>query len=261
MQVTNALTPALASTLSGIPGDLNQGTVVSVEVRKKGVQRGPAGARTVYNDEFVHVLIWSGFSYRDLVARSQAKLEALRAARKGKFIQSFLGDVQKVCPEATMEDVCAAIQETENAMSRALRREEEMEGDLDPQVRNLPPSVWAPLEIDGKIIPRARVYVGIGDITDPRAPIKGTVYLHGIKLGERVLVPAPNGRWNVNKKPKTIAKDLLVSWLPISLFRQYALEPERTLAIRVGDAASAAAKHHAIQIDPDAIRSAFRIAP
>jgi hypothetical protein len=258
MPIASTLSPAFAESLSQISGDLNQGTVVSIEVRKKGVVRGAACAKVVYDDDLVHVILWTGFSYKALVARSRAKLDALQA--QDQFIQRLHREVLKVSPAATIEDVCAGYQEIENNMSKVLARADDDPLGLRP-IPGQPTSVWTPLKLGGETIPRAQVYVGPGDPKNPHAPITGSVYLHGVKLGEKVLAPAPNGHWTVEHKPKTVTKNILRSWLPEGFYRSYVLEPERVLALRVAKAASEAAKLQGVPIDLEAVRSAFKIAP
>ena len=107
----------------------------------------------------------------------------------------------------------------------------------------------------------SRVYTGKGRSEDPRAPVPGTIYVQGVKLGQRVVTPAANGPWRANSKPKTLAKDIIKEGLPVGLYCQYRLEPERVQAMAVGGKATKLAKKHGIGIDPDALRSLFKIAP
>jgi hypothetical protein len=122
-------------------------------------------------------------------------------------------------------------------------------------------SVWRPLRIDDTPVRGARVYNGIERPGDERAPKPGTIYVQGVKLGEVVLKPAPNGEWQVRSKPKTIAKRKLKEKLPVGLYVQYKLDPQRCWDIRVAAQASAAAKEYGIPIDPEALRSLFKVAP
>jgi len=75
-----------------------------------------------------------------------------------------------------------------------------------------------------------------------------------------VLEAAKNGYWKTNSRPKTVAKRILKKWLPIGLFVQYSLDPERLLDIKVGSDASEAAVAAGIQVDPEAVRKLFKIA-
>jgi len=115
--------------------------------------------------------------------------------------------------------------------------------------------------VDGTTVNGAKVYVGAGNLMDPRAPLTGTIYIDGVKLGEKVLQPAPNGDWKAKHKPKTVVKNILRSWLPVGLYARYSLEKEGLLSIKVGSDASDHAKAEGVPVDPEAIRSLFKIAP
>jgi len=266
---TNTGDIKMATVLSEI-GDLDQGTLVSLVLKKKGVQRGPSGARVVYDDDFVHVLVWSGFHYQALVERSFKKLHQLWGA--GDLTKKLIQEVQAAGHMGvTVGDVAEAIQEVEDSLLKVIRSGQKVEDGngnsdgyadrADEEMIEERESVWTPLEVDGKRIRGAKVYEGSGDPNNPRAPIKGTVYVDGVKLGEKVLTPAANGTWRAKQKPKTVAKNLLRSWLPIGLYVRYALEPERLLTVKVGDEAGNYAKTEGVPVDPLAVKSLFKIAP
>jgi len=257
----------MAEVLSEI-GDLDQGTLVSVQLKKKGVQRGPATARVIYDDDFVHVLLWSGFHYQALVERSFKKLHQLWGA--GDLAKKLIKAVQDAGHlGVTVGDVMSAIQEIEESLLKVIKSGQKVEdgngessrAEDTGEVEDSPKSVWTPLEVGGRIIRGAKVYNGDGDLTNPRAPIKGTVYIDGVKLGEKLLTPAKNGSWKANQKPKTVAKNILRGWLPIGLYVRYSLEPERLLSVKVGEAAGDFAKEESVPVDPHAVRSLFKIAP
>ena len=252
--VTNALSSKVASVLSEI-GDLDQGTLVLLTVYKKGTQRGKKGAKKVYDDDLVNVLVWSGFSYEALVGRTLKKLRKIQESPV--FIKELTQDVidKHGCNDITFADVTKAIQETENWLLGVLADPK------DGAPKDEGEDVFEPLVVDGVRIAGSKVYRGEGDTENPRAPKPGTVYIDGVKLGERVITPAPNGHWKTNSKPKTLAKNLLRRRLPIGLYVRYACEPDRLLSIKVGEDAGEAAKADGIQVDPENIRSLFKIAP
>lgn len=263
---TNTGDIKMAEVLSEI-GDLDQGTLVSVRLKKKGVARGPATSRVTYDDDFVHVLIWSGFHYQSLVERSFKKLHQLWGA--GNLVQKLIQATQDAGQLAvTVGDVTSALQEIEASFLKVIRSGQMVEdgnGESDraddEESAEERVSVWKPLEVDGKIIRGAKVYDGDGDLTDKRAPIKGTVYIDGVKLGEKVLTQAKNGSWKPKQKPKTVAKNILRSMLPIGLYVRYSLEPERLLDVKVGEFAGKFARDENVMVDPLAVRSLFKIAP
>jgi hypothetical protein len=248
---TNSTHGMAASTLSEI-GSLDQGTLVFLTVQKKGQQRGKKGSKKVYGDDEVSVLVWSGFSYEALVNRSIKKLEAMEGV-----YTTVLEAAEKKDPFVTLEHVCDAVAETRTSLHRTVSEPSgRVEDDADEKA-----PVFESLEVDGVKVRGSKVYVGEGNPDDPRAPKPGTIYVDGVKLGEVVVTPAVNGRWETNKKPKTVAKDVLRRMLPSGLYVRYALEPARVKAIKVGSEASAAAIEAGIAINPESIRSLFKIAP
>lgn len=249
----NATDPKLAGVLSHI-GSLDQGTLASAILRKRGVTRGPKHARVIYGNDFVHVLLWTGFYYKALVKRSHKKLHEFWDT--GNLIKSIIKELQKESCRATVEDVSRAIQELDDGFLKVING-----NGSKVESEETSNSVWRPLEVDGKIIRGSKVYRGPGNPSDPRAPVPGTIYLDGVKLGEKVLAAAPNGHWNAKSTPKTRAKGLLRSWLPIGLYVRYSLDPENLLSVKVGKEAGAHAKKEGVQVDPESIRSLFKIAP
>jgi hypothetical protein len=248
--VSNSTHGMAASTLAEI-GSLDQGTLCFLEVRKKGTSRGRGDAKVVYGDDMVAVLVWTGFSYEALVRRSIKKLEGMEDLHK-----TLLAEAGKADPFVTLEDVCAAVQELRTSLHRVISEPSgrtTFEEDLkDP--------VWEPLVVDEIKVRGSKVYVGKARPEDSRAPKPGTIYVDGVKLGQLVLQAAPNGHWKRNRKPKTVVKDILRDMLPVGLYVRYALEPERVQAVKVGKDASASAVAAAVPIDPESIRSLFKVA-
>jgi hypothetical protein len=249
---TNATEPTTAATLAALT-ELDQGTLLTVVVRKMGDARGSNGSKVIYGDDQVHVIIWTGFSYRALIARSHKMLNQQLA--KGGYIERLARATLEEHEGATIEDVCEALQETREWFRKVLAG--------DTCGPGAPPlgSVWEPLEIDGVKVRGSRIYNGPDRPEDDRAPVPGTIYVQGVKLGEKVVTPAPNGPWRPNSKPKTLAKNIIKESLPVGLYCQYRLQPERSSGLAVGAAASKAAKAEKIGIDPDALRNLFKIAP
>jgi hypothetical protein len=249
----------VAASLAEI-GDVGDGNLVSLKVRKRGVTRGPAGSKVTYEDDLVHVLIWTGFHYKALVERSHKKLHELwgRGDLVGKLFRETVAAGQ---PDTTVRDIAEAIQEIDDSLSRVLvEKKDEVEVDEDPETKNDP--VWEPLVVDGVKILGAKVYVGHGDSMDPeRGPQHGTVYIDGVKLGEKIVEPSANGKWRPSRKPKSVAKDLLRAKLPAGRYVRYSLNPEFTQSVHIGKEASADAKRGGVPVNPEAIRSLFKIAP
>lgn len=267
----NASNLELAGTLSEINSEMKgQGTLASIMLRKKGVERGPSTARVVYGDDFIHTLIWTGFHYSSLVERSFKRLHFLWA--QGDILHKLAQATEDAGYSAvTVQDVAEAIQEVDDSFLRILhgiKPRAEAEADADSTTSTAPDSrddfpnssVWEPLKVNGEVVPGSKVYIGVGDLLNPRAPVKGTVYIDGVKLGEKLLTPAPNGAWMPKRKPKAVAKDILRSWLPVGLYVRYCLEPENLLLIKIGQEAGEHAKAEGVPVDPLAVRSLFKIA-
>jgi hypothetical protein len=252
---TNALHSGLAGTLSEI-GDSGQGTLVSVVVRKKGVERGKASDRQVYGDDLVHVLVWAGFQYKALVERSERKLEDLMA-KSPHFIQDIAqATLDAGHADMTIQDAAVAIQEIQEQFRRVLQDSGSKDSWDDRS--DLPDPVWEPLKVNGVPVKGVKVYVGAARPDDPRSPQPGAIYLDGVKLGEKVL--EKSSPWTNRKKPKSAAKDVIRAMLPIGLYTRYQISPEALPDLKVGKEAGDAAKTAGIVIDPDRIRMLFKIA-
>jgi len=257
---SNATDSVIASALTELGGE-EKGTLAYLKLQKKGVIRGVAGNKIIYNDDLVEVLLWSGFSYRDLCERSYLKLHKIWS--QGDLTTRLLAAVEaKGMQGITIQDVSEVIQETEDGFLKVMNGKQLLmdEGE-DFLGGEEMPHHWEPLKVKGQTVRGAKVYVGQGDPNDPRSPVPGTIYIDGVKLGEKVLQAAPNGHWKPNQKPKTVAKDILRSWLPIGLYARYCLERERLIDAKVGAEASPAAKEAAIPIDPEALRQLFKLVP
>lgn len=254
---TNAQDATTAATLSSI-GASGNGTLASIILRKKGTVRGTAPNKVIYGDDYVHVLIWTGFTYKALVERSHKKLHEIWG--QGSLFKDLLKTViDQGHFDATLDDVAVAVQELDANFLKVINGGEyEEDGPYVPSEDHV--AVWEPLKVDGQVVQGAKVYVGQGNSKDPRAPVKGTIYIDGVKLGEKVLEAAPNGHWLAKQKPKTVAKEILRSMLPVGLYVRYCLAPESVTLTKVGAEAANHAKSAGVHVEPEAIRSLFKIA-
>ena len=217
-------------------------------------------SKTVYGDDLVHVLLWCGFQYKALVERSYQKLQGFR--NQGKLITTLQTATQKAGFEVvTLRDAAEAIQEVEESLTRILRGGfDHVEGPRTPQ-EDGHKVIWEPLVVGGQRVRGAKVYIGDGDPNDSHAPVPGSIYLDGVKLGEKVLEPAPNGPWLAKQKAKTVAKEILRSWLPSGLYVRYCLDPKYRQELRVGREAGQHAKGAGVIVEPESIRALFKVAP
>lgn len=251
---TNASESLHAAALEEI-GHLDQGTLLFLQTRKKGVERG-RGVKLIYGDDLVQVLVWTGFSYQALIERSQRKLDDM--LKTGTPITTLTKAAHDAGDGgANISDSAAAIQETQAWFSRVLADHKPKDGESEEEG---PDSPWEPLKVNGVVVPMCRVYKGSARPGEPRAPIPGHIYVNGMKLGEKVVEAAPNGRWKTASSHKTIAKDILRSWLPVGLFAQYTLDPGLTAHLVAGKKAGQAAQAAGLPVNPEAIRQLFKIA-
>lgn len=251
---TNAGDTTIASALVELT-KLDQGTLLVAEIHKMGDARGPADGRVIYGDDLVRVIIWTGFSYRALIERSDKMLR--RQLAQGGYIERLARLTLEEHAETTIEDVCHALQETQDWLRRVLAGDNNGAGP-SPSVMGVP---WEPLQIDGALVRGSRVYNGPDrSPLDDRAPVPGTIYVQGVKLGQKVLVPARNGAWRADSKPKSLAKRIIKEALPVGLYCQYRLEPERVNSVAVGEAACRESRAWGIGINSEALRSLFKIA-
>ena len=224
-----------------------KGTLFTAVVEKVGCSRGSGSAKVTFGNDTVRVLLWTGFSYGDLITRSMKSLD--QQLNRGGYIERLTRATLKEHPDTTIADVCHALQEV-RAGFRAKLYNQKDDSMIPPS-----PGVWEPLRIQGVAVKGCMVYQGQPEIpgVDIQAPLnapkKGTVYIRGLKLAEQVLIPAPHGRWVANSGPRVIAKGIIKDDLPIGLYAQYRLDPERVRDVAVGDAAIAVAREHHIPID------------
>lgn len=250
---TPQLNTEALSALNGLIDLPDQGTILTVQVHKMGTERGSAGTKTIYGDDTKQVLIWTGFSHRALIERSMKILT--HQLGKGGYIERIARATLEVHEGTTIEDVCHALQETRDWFRKVLLSDKEPWDSHDSGLSG----VWEPLWINGVLVRGCTVYRGAAKPDDPRAPVPGTVYVKGLKLGEKMVTPAPNGQWTADSKPKTLAKKIIQESLPVGLYCQYRLEPSRVSGIAVAAQAVKVARDLQIPIDPGALTSMFKV--
>lgn len=243
---TNAADQTLAQNLSSISTDglgVGQGTMVSIVLRKKGTTVGD----TTYGDDTVHVLVWTGFHYKALVERSLKKLDQLWES--GTLFRDLLKEaIDHGVYDATIEDVSLAVQELRDSLHKVANGTD-YEDDKNRT------SVWEPLVVNGEPVLGAKVYKGSSPTID-----KGTIYIDGVKLGEKILAKAMHPKRVTKSKPKTVIKDILRDKLPVGLYVRFSLNPANLQSIEIGNSAVTTVKTAGVAVDPSAIRSLFKIA-
>jgi hypothetical protein len=254
MTIATQPDPDTLSALKNLVDTPEQGTILTVQVHKMGEERGPAGDKRVYGDDIKQVLIWTGFSHLALIQRSMKILS--HQLGKGGYIEKIARATLEVHEGTTIEDVCHALQEVRDSFRHNLAMGyEPMDGDAPT-----PGSpYWGPLIVEGVKVRGCSVYNGPARPDTPRAPVPGTVYVRGLKLGEKMVTPAPNGQWMADSKPKTLAKRIILEGLPMGLYCQYRLDPSRVSGLAVAADAVKVARDMKIPIDPAALISMFKV--
>ena len=239
---TNSLSPVLAANLASA----RKGTFTSLIIRKEGEERGTAPNKLTYGDDMVHVVIISGFRYENLVAKSRDRLAGMTDADIDALVArnytGWQGRGAKATEVAvTRADFDAARTELLDSFDKTLAGVNESTTD----------HVYEPLTVNGEVVRGSRVYVGNPDPTQ-NAATPGTVYLQGLKIGEKVLDAAPNGPVPASQSAaKTVAKGVLRSRLPVSRYVSYKLDASTPGAwlLSVGGAAAAACDSNGVTLE------------
>lgn len=215
----------------------NGATFTGLVITKVGELKGRGADRKLFGNDQVHVTVVTGFSYASLVQRSLDQLD-------GMTDQEVLDSAAKKGVTLTLDEVTLAREELRTSFQASLAGENVSTTE----------DVFESLVVDGESVKGGRVYrckklTGAQGTCycrdcsgDASAPLEGTIYLQGLKVNETVLVAAPNGPAPAPKSaPKTVAKNILRSRLPISKYVSYRLEPGTSFMLRVGGTAVAAA--------------------
>jgi len=250
--MTNANLPTLAETIAtarkGFTGLI---------IKKTGVTRGGKKNPVVYGDDTVHAVIVTGFKYPALVERSMAKAEALTDADLDAVATRGLMGWERVwkksdtlpglkasCEALGLDDTgkkADLVARLEAAVPGGMRQVPVTRADVDAALVEVKADlqrfidgeteptnahVFEPLMVEGEKVRGCRVYVGPADDTQEPAAPKGTVYLQGLMIGQKVLTPAANGPVPESKSaPIQVAKKTLRNLLPVGRYVSYKLEP------------------------------------
>ena len=230
-----------AATLAATLASARKGTFTGLITQKKGTERGRGSAKLTYGDDVVHVVLVTGFNYKNLVTKSLTRLLALDLdAVEAEFATRGIvdGDGGSVGRLAIEE----AVKSLKDSFEATLAGTNESTTD----------HVYEPVLVDGETVAGCRVYKCVaGDATrechcrdctsDAKAPKDGTIYLQGLKIGETVLTPAPNGPVPASKsRADVVAKNILRARLPVGRYVSYSLEAGENWILRAGFAAATA---------------------
>jgi len=275
MAITNANNAALAALIA----DARVGTFTHIITTKKGEVRGGKANPKTYGDDTVATTVVTGFKYIPLVERSKDEALALTDADKDAVVargltgwvrvwkkSSKVGDLKEVArglgldDSGTKKDVVARLEEAvpggmvERLVTRADVDEAhtallaDLQRTLDGETSPKNAHVYEPLVVDGQKVRGGRVYKG--NPTGDDAALPGTIYIQGIIIASKVLVPAANGPVPASKSgPVSVAKKALRRLLSVSRYVSYALEPGSDFYVAAGGAAVAAADKNGLTVD------------
>jgi len=251
---TNATSASLAAHLA----DAKVGSFVGLVITKQGETRGRGAAKMVYGDDTVHTIIVTGFRYGRLVERSLAKLVTMNPADvvaaglvDGDGNPVTLADVQ-----TAMADLATSLQST-----------------LDGTNASTTDHVYDPLVVDGETVRGCRVYKCVaGDATheckcrdctgDAKAPKAGTIYLQGLAIGSKVIVPAANGPVPASKsRADVVAKNWIRARLPVGRYVSYKLDTSTPGAwlLSAGGAGAAACDTNGVSLDSTRVEQVLEL--
>jgi hypothetical protein len=211
-----------------------------------GEKRG--GLKLAFGDALVLDTFVSGFKYRSLKARDLAALnewlvpgalEALVAEGLTGFTGRKKTDVARAL---TIEDYRAALWAAAESCLKSSEGRNSATHD----------HVFESLEVDGKHVRGARVYVGNPNGKDA-APV-GTIYLSGLRVGRKYIDQPANG-WGPASRSgvMAVAKGRLGKTLPSRRYVTYKLVPGGEWALNVGAGAVQAADAGGVTCDPVAV--------
>lgn len=221
-------------------------------IKKTGVEKG--GVR--YEDDTVHAVIVTGFKYIGLVERSLAKAETLTTQDTEWIVSKGYKGWERVwkksdtLPGLKASCVALGLDDTGKKADLIARLEAAVPGGfqqvtvtrahvdaavgeviadlqrtLDGETEPTNDHVFEPLVVNGEKVRGCRVYVGPSDETQEPAAPKGTIYLQGLMIGQKVLTPAANGKAPSMTSPDTLAKNLVRRLLPVGRYVSYKLDP------------------------------------
>lgn len=260
---TNATCEVLARNLAMS----KRGSFTGLIITLKGKKKGSGVDRKLYGDDHVHVVIVTGFNYSRLVERSMAILgvvsdASIVAEAAAKVVGKDpvtgadivgLKDAKTGLP-VTIRDVIDARTELTRSLAESIARINE----------STTSHVYEPLVVDGEVVIGCRVYKCVaGDPlhechcadcnpTNSDAPKPGTIYLQGLQIGKKVLIPAANGPIPpAASSATTIAKDLLRKRLPIRRYVSYPLDGDflKRQALKSGVSAAVRADADGVVVD------------
>jgi len=256
-QTSNASSVVTATALA----DAHPGRFRGLIIRKVGKIVG--GERV--GDDLVHVVMFGGFLYGNLVQRSLDRLPEPATEDEDTYCDEIVG----YCARRNLTDkngtpigdadVRKALADLRKSFNRTL--------DPNQSSASSTQHVFDPLVVDGTTVRGGKVYKCVADqgrkchcrtcTGDKRAPLPGQINLSGLKIGQTVIEAAENGPIPpTNSRADVVAKRIIRSRLPIGRYVSYRLEPGQDYILRVGPEAALAASKDGVTCDSDKVQQA-----
>jgi hypothetical protein len=213
----------LAGELAKVPAD----HFVAYTVKKVGKEVGKKGEKRRVGNAKVLTHLVTGFDYDQLMADSQTALDKLTVDamfEKAKGRKGWGGKDAGWIP-VTREHVEEAFEKVREFVAKSLAKEHDKE------------SGRRPLMVNGERVPGVSVYRGDETAytgSENTVPTPASIYVAGIKVHSVELEPADNPDTETQSNPVTVARKLIESFLPVSHYRTYRLDPDEDWSIRVG---------------------------
>lgn len=209
---TATTAPVLAANLR----DMTQGRFIGLITRLKGKEKGRGDAKMLYGDAVMHYVLYFGYSYQSLVARSLSMLDDFDPEQVLADCKAA-GLTGKSGAELTLDDAMKAVADLRDSFQRS----------YDGNNTATTEAVFEPLVVDGQRVPNARVYVG------DKAEERGTIYLQALVIGRKCLEPAPNGPIPAaNSRGDVVIKNWVRGQIPVGRLRQYILKRDGEFLLR-----------------------------
>lgn len=183
---------------------IEPGSLITLEIRKRGVQKGRGANKTTYGDDKVLVVLMVGADPERIKALSDERLRVLLASKT--LVRDLIHAVRRQGGDATVAEAYQGIQAVIESLAEH----------ASPVPLNSQKELPDPLLIEGKRIPASRVQPN------------GTILLGGLKLAQLVLEPAKHSLPKV-LNGKAGCQYILRKMLPEGLWASYSLAPSDDL--------------------------------
>jgi hypothetical protein len=240
---TNAKVSTVGSHLFNLASEAGgKPRFVSFSTRLAGEVQGSGAAKMRRGAHLMDYTILTGFSYEAMVQRSADALTAAMA--NPAFVTNTVAAMaaagkadEQTGAAVSATDVIDALTGTARGRKGLLTAYSETLAGTNVSTSE---HVYDALTVDGDMIPGCKVYTGIGNAADPKAPVPGTVYLAGIVIASAVRERDTNGDKIASKRGAVaVAKDWIERELnlPARKYRTFRILPGEAVSLKSGTVA------------------------